>query len=265
VISQVLIQFVFRLTFGVAIAMGVTPSQHVSSGFYRVHLWVLMGLNTFAALAVYALYADAEQEKQILINWQLVFGLAILVAATSYAASVVWLYEKTSLGTFVVFSVAALALMAAALATPWKDNPSSTAVFLGMLDLASSGLLLGVTMAAMLLGHWYLNTPTMELLPLNRLVMMMIAAIVARTLISGTGLVMQITDSASLETTFWIFVAFRWLSGLLATFFLAQLTWNTLKVPNTQSATGILYAGLILTFLGELTSQLLSVDALYPL
>ena len=29
-------------------------------------------------------------------------------------------------------------------------------------------LALGVTLAAMLLGHWYLNTPTMELLPLRR-------------------------------------------------------------------------------------------------
>ncbi len=52
--SHLLIQFVFRLTFGVALAMAVTPSKHVSSGFYRVHLWVLMGLNTLAALAVYS-------------------------------------------------------------------------------------------------------------------------------------------------------------------------------------------------------------------
>ncbi|HJN07493.1 MAG: hypothetical protein QGG09_18755 [Pirellulaceae bacterium] len=46
---------------------------------------------------------------------------------------------------------------------------------------------------------------------------------------------------------------------------LALMAWYTLKVPNTQSATGILYAGVILTFLGELTSQLLSVDTLYPI
>jgi hypothetical protein len=32
----------------------------------------------------------------------------------------------------------------------------------------------------------------------------------------------------------------------------------TLKVPNTQSATGILYAAVTLVFLGELTAQLLS-------
>jgi len=43
---------------------------------------------------------------------------------------------------------------------------------------------------------------------------------------------------------------------------LGILTWQTLKIPNTQSATGILYAGVIVTFIGELTSQLLAVNAL---
>jgi hypothetical protein len=63
---------------------------------------------------------------------------------------------------------------------------------------------------------------------------------------------------------FWIFIALRWLSGLLGTLALAILTWQTLKIPNTQSATGILYAGVICAFIGELTAQLLSVEVLYP-
>ena len=36
------------------------------------------------------------------------------------------------------------------------------------------------------------------------------------------------------------------------------MSWQTLKIPNTQSATGILYVAVITTFLGELTAQLLS-------
>jgi hypothetical protein len=65
-------------------------------------------------------------------------------------------------------------------------------------------------------------------------------------------------------TTFALFLTLRWLSGLIGTLFLAALTWQTLKIPNTQSATGILYAAVILTFIGELTSQLLSAETLYP-
>ncbi len=61
-----------------------------------------------------------------------------------------------------------------------------------------------------------------------------------------------------------MFLALRWLTGLVGTLVLAALTWQTLKIPNTQSATGILYAGVILTFIGELTSQLMSAESLYP-
>jgi hypothetical protein len=43
------------------------------------------------------------------------------------------------------------------------------------------------------------------------------------------------------------------------------MTWLTLKIPNTQSATGILYAAVILAFIGELTAQLMSDAASYPL
>jgi hypothetical protein len=60
-------------------------------------------------------------------------------------------------------------------------------------------------------------------------------------------------------------VALRWLAGLVSVLGLAWLTWQTLKIPNTQSATGILYAAVILAFIGELTSQLLSAEARYPI
>ena len=43
------------------------------------------------------------------------------------------------------------------------------------------------------------------------------------------------------------------------------MTLGTLKIPNTQSATGILYAAVILAFIGELTSQLLTAEARFPL
>ena len=39
------------------------------------------------------------------------------------------------------------------------------------------------------------------------------------------------------------------------------MAWKTLKVPNTQAATGILYVAVIVTFLGELTSLLMAAQA----
>lgn len=254
---QILVQFIFRLTFGIALAMAITPARLVTSGFYRVHLWVLMGLNTFAALILYS-------SGEFFEEWSLVFAETIVMVLASYAGAVLWLYEAKTVGKFVLFGIALLAVAAAILATPWDASVTGLGLVLGVLDLLSGGLLLGVTMAAMFLGHWYLNTPGMELVPLKRLVLLMAAAVVARTLLCGIGVGLQANYVPEMSVSFWIFVVFRWLAGLLGVLMLAKLAWETLKVPNTQSATGILYAGVVLTFIGELSSQLLSVDTLYP-
>ena len=58
--------------------------------------------------------------------------------------------------------------------------------------------------------------------------------------------------------------ALRWLAGLLAMAPVIWMTLQTLRIPNTQSATGMLYVGVILTFLGELVALLLSEQSPFP-
>jgi hypothetical protein len=137
-----------------------------------------------------------------------------------------------------------------------------------MIDRLTSGLVIGLVTTAMLLGHWYLNTPTMKLGPLKRLLLLIFIAVLLRICVCGPGVWLTATTRLSQigfsPTTFGLFVSLRWLSGLIGVLVLTWLAWQTLKIPNTQSATGILYAAVILAFIGELTSQLLSAEALYP-
>ena len=56
-------------------------------------------------------------------------------------------------------------------------------------------------------------------------------------------------------------VSLRWLAGLAGLPVLLWLSRKTLEIPNTQSATGILYVACLAAILGELTAQLLSVAA----
>ena len=256
----ILVQFVLRLAFGLALAMIVTPSQLVTSGFFRVHLWVVMGLGTLAALA--ALFGTAGSGVSWMRNPVLLF--AIGTAVMSYVGAVVWLYEKPVLGKVFLAVVTIMALAGALWNMPWPVYTTLPAQILAALDVLTGGLLLGITMAAMLLGHWYLNTPTMKLLPLQRLVLLMGVATLLRAAVSGTGLAWE-ANAHTLEFSTWLFIGMRWLSGIVATALLVVMTWQTLKIPNTQSATGILYVGVICTFLGELTSQLLSASSSYPL
>src|ERR1041385_7868610 len=90
-IWQILVEFLFRLTFGIAISMAITPSRLVTSGFFRIHLWVLMGICTFAAPASYTV-----RESVPLWQWQL--GLAVAAAIVSYIGAVIWMYEARLAG-----------------------------------------------------------------------------------------------------------------------------------------------------------------------
>jgi hypothetical protein len=70
---------------------------------------------------------------------------------------------------------------------------------------------------------------------------------------------------ADFETGRMALLALRWLAGIAGTLLLIWMTWQTLKIPNTQAATGMLYVAVITTFLGELTAQLLSAETPFAL
>ncbi len=255
----ILVEFLFRLTFGVAVSMGLTPSRLVTSGFYRVHLWVLMGLMTFAALAIWGTRQSNASD------WPLALGLAIGAAVISYVGAVIWMYEKKLAGKVAIWIVAALAIAGCQIHGP---APSQVSPLWQIGDRVSGSLVLGSITTAMLLGHWYLNTPTMKLDPLKRLIGLIALALVCRMIVSGSGAWLEGTRLAAgdaLTQQWLLFLSLRWLAGLVSPLGLAGMTWLTLKIPNTQSATGILYAAVILAFIGELTAQLMSAGAAYPI
>ena len=252
---QMLATFVFRLSFGTAVAMAMTPSSLVTSGFFRVHLWMLMGFNTFAALAV----GTSEFGNSNLLP------LTIAAAVVSYLGAVIWMYEQRTAGLIAICLVAAMDLLAAI----WVAPEATGSRFItngGVLDIVSSGMLLGLVMTAMLLGHWYLNTPSMQLQPLQQLVFAMLAAVFIRAVMCGVGCGAELVMNEMNRNFGWYgLLTLRWLSGLIGITVLGLMTWQTLKIPNTQSATGILYVAVMFSFLGELSSQLLAADAIYPL
>ena len=261
----ILVQFLLRLSFGMAVGMAVTPSRLVSSGYYRNHLYVTLGLATLAAL----------------VASQFSMAVAILAAAAavlSYVGSVCWLYEAKRAGALMLWLVAGFSLTAALvgeLGTPPQSismdstlaKPSYREAPQGLraASVVTSGFLLGVTMASMLLGHWYLNSPGMELAPLRSLLKLMGVAVVAQMLASGIGLISELRLIGEPTVSWLMFVLLRWSFGLLSVAGLIVMAWQTLKIPNTQSATGILYVAVIGVFVGELTALLLSAESVYPL
>src|SRR4051812_1355644 len=86
-----LLEFLFRLSAGLALAMLLTSSKQVTSGFFRIQSWVLMGLATFASLV---LYSQASQYE--FARWAI--GLSITAAVVGYISAVIWMYEARLAG-----------------------------------------------------------------------------------------------------------------------------------------------------------------------
>jgi hypothetical protein len=177
------------------------------------------------------------------------------------------MYERPRAGKAAIVFVAACGLAGSWLPVVAMFGKPTSLYVLQLADRLTGSLLLGLVTTSMLLGHWYLNTPTMKLEPLKRLITMLVVVVGVRAGVCLTGAVFEATRETwtSISPQTWgLFLALRWLSGITGVLVLAFLTWQTLKIPNTQSATGILYAAVILVFIGELTSELLSAGARYP-
>jgi hypothetical protein len=191
--------------------------------------------------------------------------LPLVSSVLSYVGSVFWLYEKPRPGLTSLWGIVGLSLAGGLMTTDFARASTWIAKVLTWLDMPTSGLVLGITMAAMLLGHWYLNSPTMALAPLKRLVAIMGVVIAVRAVVCATGAVLEWQMAGPPETVRIMLLAVRWLFGLVLAGAATWMSWQTLKIPNTQSATGILYVGVIATFLGELVSLMLSSGSSYPL
>lgn len=291
----VLSQFVLRLSFGLALAMGLTSPRKVTSGFFRNHSYVLLGLCVVAALAALAGSSPSRNNRGNLsiVKYEtpreqapahLVIWPPLVAATLSYWCAAAWLYERPKLGRGLLLAVSAASLIGAWISqpmpffssgrapTPWANitlydvsvkAPLELPFILWRLDPVGGGMLLGSTIAAMFLGHWYLNTPTMELKPLRALLRMMALAVAARAVQVGLCLAIEL-EQPWLAPSQYPLISLRWLAGIVGTGVLTWMAWQTLKIPNTQSATGILYVAVITVFIGELTSLLLSGGTAFP-
>ena len=269
-----LVQFLLRLGYGLSLGMLLAPAKDVPSGYFRNHLYVVLGVTALAALLSRTAAADA-------------FPWAVAAAIVAYGGAVCWLYESAASGKAALAVAALLGLGGAWQALPatrassaertatapaaapsqqaFAPAASAPPLALRRLQAATSGALLGVTLAAMLLGHWYLNAPGMRLAALDRLLAAVFAAVALQATVSAAGWGLTLRAGAGERDLAWhMLLAMRWLFGLAGVFVLAWMARQTLRIPNTQSATGILYVAVIGVFVGEIAGMLLSVSNPFP-
>jgi len=137
----------------------------------------------------------------------------------------------------------------------------------------SSTLLLGGACTAMILGHWYLVIPSMQVSHLQSIVKVHIISMVVRVVVVGAAVFLAIaTWQPGLGPSFrhyimsvaGIFFWQRVLFGLAGPAVLSYLTWETAKIRSTQSATGILYVDFFTVVVGEVLAKYLLLATRVP-
>ena len=245
---RLLVDFLCRFGWGLSVALVLTPSALVPAGFFRVNMLVVLGLATFAALLCWqALPAHA---------WLLPAAAAV----TAWMASIAWFAERTRPG-IVLCVITAILLAAATAVVQVAADGTLTRGWAHVGVALLSGLVTGLTVHAMLLGHWYLNAPGMRVDVLRRMIDIALVAWAVQLVVATAAALPAgaLSAGAAGGPTTMALVSLRWLAGLAGLPMLLWLSRKTLEIPNTQSATGILYVACLAAILGELTAQLLGV------
>ena len=250
-------QFALRLMCGMSLTWCVMPRSKVTSGFFRIQMLVTLGLGVLAALTIGRLTTGAEDASPIL-SAAAAKVICSLAAGLSFLGSVMWTLERRTGGAICGGGVLACSTIVLLLGFVSPEEIGTANGLLAVFADISTSTMLGGCMAAMLLGHWYLTSPTMSIDPLKTLTLYFGMAAIVRFVLSSIGLSLgwhEITNS-----TQWMWLTLRWLAGVFGPIAIAVMSWKILQYRNTQSATGVLFVGVILTFIGELTATLLFAE-----
>jgi hypothetical protein len=239
-----LVDFAIRLSFGLILALSLTSWHDVPLRFFRIQNQIILGVLVLGALD------QARSSGPTPAFW-----LVVAAAVLTYLATISW-----GLG-LPRFGIGA-GLLGLVVTAAWLvDSSRASDAGLWALNTASrgaSGLLLGATLTAMLLGHYYLIAPAMTIEPLKRSLNLIAAGLLARGLFAGIGIwaarAGMLASGSGGHVSDATFLAMRWGMGFVGTAVSVYLARRTVAIRSTQSATGILYITSIFVLFGELTA-----------
>jgi len=207
------------------------------------------------------------------------FATVLLVVSTAltvfYWATVGRILTKIRpaiLGLAVLSGLAALILQAVEI----SDGSVPLLRLLTVGSFITSAAMLGGACTAMILGHWYLVIPSLEVSHLQSIVRVHIASMLARVVVVGAAVWFALATGHAADAIVGpsfrryilsvdgIFFWQRVLFGLAGPAVLSYLTWETAKIRSTQSATGILYVDFFTVVVGEVLAKYIVLATRVP-
>jgi len=240
-------QFCLVLGFGVLFALAFVPPAPVGKPFYR-----LMAGTAALSFAVGTSLLPLAGEREWL-DPSLTYGWVATAAALACMRQALGFSWWAAMGVGLAASGCATSL--ALHAGAWQNTD-------GLLTLTAltTGTVAGSVGLAMVLGHWYLTVPKLDvrhLIRLNRVCMGCMALSLLMVTITCFAYQREISaaDARPLFGSWGLFfLGTRLVVGAVLPLIFAWMVNSTLKLGNTRSATGILYASTVLVLIGAAIS-----------
>jgi hypothetical protein len=242
-------QFCLELAFGVLLALAFVGRAPLGPFFHRV-------MGTAALVTLLAATALPVADGQL--AWSdpqvLLAGLAVLLypgysgPLKSTRRSAMLYLALLGCGLSLVLAVQRVELVEGALE-------------LGVASLSAlaTGTVAGSVGLAMVLGHWYLTIPDLQVAHLQRLNRVTMGAMAVSLLALGATCLVFAEPLRAAQTPLFgpwglFYLGTRVAVGLALPLLFAWMTASSLAYRNTRSATGILYASTVLVLIGTAVS-----------
>jgi hypothetical protein len=267
--------FLLLLEFAVgcqAILLFAALRGDVSKGFLKMSA-ILVPLTALPALWITATFTGVTEVADYPLDESWLAPTRIALAVFAIASLVYnWFVWREQPGpakpwgwATTLAGVAAIALAAAYVRLPTWGYPGA------LLSLLAGAVSLGAVSLGMILGHWYLVTPRLPEQPLNRLTLLLLAALAVQTVLVVINLAIPASYvPAAVENpeiglaqnpVFWL----RLGVGLIFPLALAYMAWQSSIIRSMMSATGLLYIAMGGVLAGEVLARGLLFTTARPL
>jgi|SRR5579871_3107972 len=245
-VSKIAYLYLAYIAWGCLVLLPLVKLQEVGQGFYRFFGFACVTLQTLSvglALFMGSDFGGPYLRSAWALAVSLFFTLCFTVALKVRVKWFLW----GCFGSAVLSGALSIGYF------PWAG------AFYAAVRSLSSALLLGAVTLAMMLGHWYLVTPKLSITPLKRYS----AGYILLTVLTGLELALSYLfyvgfgpqaatpAGGQLIHEEVLFTLFRVAWGIVPPLGMAYWIWETVRMKSTQSATGILYAAMVCTLIGE--------------
>jgi len=257
-------------------ALSVPPFFQVERGFYKssAAVYLSAAIVTAAGVAMLAIRGPRPDGPDPAVLWTAAALWILFCAVLGVYLSTLWTasgwLRARSYALGLATGLVAL-LFSALMLEPGGFGFVGAVAF--ALTAITSSLVLGFASGAMLFGHWYLIDPHLPVDYLRNFIRMLAIALIVDLAAlaiavgmlavaggaAGASAVRGLIDSDAL------LLAARMAIGPGATIMLTWMTWQTLKVPQTMAATGLLYIAVMSALVGEMLGRFIMFRTSVPL